>query len=710
MTGVFLFSNVQITVGSLVTINITPRSILNMNQQSTPIAAKHPQELVTHGDKRIDNYYWLRQQNNAEVIDYLKAENSYTEEQMQHTQELQTALYDEMLSRIQETDLSVPYRIKDYYYYSRTEEGQAYSIFCRKHQSLDAAEEILLDENELAKDKDFFSLGVASISPNQQILAYSTDTTGAEQYTLYFLDLKTRSLSSETIADTYYSFAWGNDDRTVFYTKVDSANRPYQLWRHTLGNNPDDDVLVHQEDNEAYYLSVGKTRSRAYILLDLSSKITSEVHYLDANNPNGEFQVFQPRQTGIEYSIEHHSNRFYIITNESAINFKLMSTPVDRTDKSSWETIVPHREDVMLEDIDAFADYLVIYERQEGLPTARIQTLATGEITQLSFPEPTYSFYGGNNPEFNTTKFRFGYSSLTTPSSVFDYDLKTGERELKKETEVLGGYDRTLYKSERLIAIASDGTEIPISLVYKQGIERDGSNPLWLNGYGSYGYSYPIGFSSIRLSLLDRGIVYAIAHIRGGEEMGRKWYEEGKFLNKKNTFTDFIACGEHLIAEKWTNSDRLVISGGSAGGLLMGAVINERPDLFKVVVADVPFVDVLTTILDTSLPLTVLEWEEWGNPNDPQYYEYIKSYSPYDNVTAKDYPAMLITAGLNDSRVKYWEPAKWTAKLRELKTDDNLLLLKTNMSAGHGGASGRYEYLKEIAFEYAFVLDRLNLA
>ena len=444
--------------------------------------------------------------------------------------------------------------------------------------------------------------------------------------------------------------------------------------------------------------------------MDLSSKITSEVHYLDANNPTGEFQIFQPRQTGIEYSIEHHSNRFYIITNEEAINFKLMSTPVDSTDKSNWQTVIPHREDVMLEGIDAFADYLVIYEQQEGLPTARIQTLATGEMTQLSFPEPTYSFYGGNNPEFDTTKFRFGYSSLTTPSSVYDYDLTTGERELKKETEVLGGYDRSLYKSERLTAIAPDGTEVPISLVYKQGIERDGSNPLWLTGYGSYGYSYPIDFSSIRLSLLDRGMVYAIAHIRGGEEMGRKWYEEGKFLKKKNTFTDFIACAEHLIAEKWTSSDRLAISGGSAGGLLMGAVVNERPDLFKVVVADVPFVDVLTTILDTSLPLTVLEWEEWGNPNEAQYYEYIKSYSPYDNVTAKEYPNLLITAGLNDSRVKYWEPAKWTAKLRELKTDNNLLLLKTNMSAGHGGASGRYEYLKEIAFEYAFVLDRLNLA
>ncbi|MGK7935909.1 MAG: S9 family peptidase [Xenococcaceae cyanobacterium] len=674
-----------------------------------PIAAKHPHELVTHGDKRIDDYYWLRQQDKPEVIDYLKAENDYTEAKMKHTEDLQKALYDEMLSRIKETDLSVPYRLKDYYYYSRTEEGKGYSILCRKYQSLDAEEEILLDQNELAAGKEFFSLGVTSISPNQQIIAYSTDTTGAEQYTLVFLDLAKRKLYSETIPNTYYSFAWGNDNQTVFYTKVDDTNRPYQLWRHILGGDPSSDVLVYQEDDEAYYLSVDKTRSQAYILLELGSTITSEVHYLDADNPDGEFQLFQPRQTGIEYSVEHHSDRFYIVTNEDAINFKLMSTPVNSIDKTNWKTLIPHREDIMLEGIDAFADYLVIYERQGGLPTARIQTLATGEIKELTFPEPAYSFSGGNNPEFDTTKFRFSYSSMITPSSVFDYDFETEARELKKETEVLGGYDRTLYASERLTATTTDGTKVPISLVYKKGIERDGSNPLWLTGYGSYGYSYPVYFSSLRLSLLERGFVFAIAHIRGGEEMGRKWYEDGKFLSKKNTFTDFIACAEHLIAEKWTSSDHLVISGGSAGGLLMGAVINLRPDLVKAVVADVPFVDVLTSILDTSLPLTILEWEEWGNPNEEEYYDYIKSYSPYDNVTAKDYPALLITAGLNDSRVKYWEPAKWTAKLRELKTDNNILLLKTNMSAGHGGASGRYESLKEIALEYAFVLDRLNL-
>ncbi len=680
-----------------------------MNQKSTPpIAAKQPQELETHGDERIDDYYWLRQQDSPAVIDYLKAENSYSEDQMQHTKELQQSLYDEMLSRINETDLSVPYRLQDYYYYSRTEESKAYPILCRKYQSLDAAEEILLDQNELAAGKEFFSLGVSSISPNQQILAYSVDITGAEQYTLYFLDLATRKHYSETIADTYYSFTWGNDNQTAFYTKLDNANRPYQLWRHTLSSNPSDDVLVYQEDDESYFLGVGKTRSRAYIMLNLSSMVTSEVHYLDADNPQGEFKLFQPRQKGIEYGIEHHSDRFYIVTNEEAINFKLMSTPIDSPDKTNWQTLIPHRSDVMLEGIDVFAAHLVIYELRAGLRTAKIQTLATGEISNLGFPEPTYSFAGGNNPEFNTTKFRFNYSSMVTPSSVFDYDLATGERELKKEIEVLGGYDRTLYASERLMAIAPDGTEVPISLVYKKGINQDGSNPLWLTGYGSYGYAYPATFSSIRLSLLDRGYIVAVAHIRGGQEMGRKWYEDGKFLQKKNTFTDFIACAEHLIAEKWTSCDRLAISGGSAGGLLMGAVVNLRPDLFKAVVANVPFVDVLTTILDASLPLTIQEWEEWGNPNDPEYYDYIKSYSPYDNVVGKDYPAMLITAGLHDPRVKYWEPAKWTAKLRQLKTDDNLLLLKTNMSAGHGGASGRYELLKEIAFEYAFVIDQLN--
>jgi len=674
-----------------------------------PVAEKHPQVLVVHGDERIDDYFWMRDSNDPNVIAYLEAENAYTDAMMQHTQGLQTTLYSEMLARIKETDLSVPYRKDDYYYYSRTEEGKDYPIYCRKKGSLDASEEILLDQNELAKGYDYFSLGTFQVSPNHQLLAYSVDASGAEKHTLFFLDLNTFELYPETLTETYYSFAWGNDNRTVFYTKVDSTNRPFQLWRHTLGSSPEDDVLIYQEPDEAYFLSVGKTRSQAYILMSLGSKVTSEVHYLDAHNPTNSFQVIHPRQQGMEYSIEHHSDRFYIVTNDEAINFKLVKTPVAKPSKDNWQTVIPHREDVLLSSVSAFADYLVISERKGGLPMIRVQKTSTGEEQDIRFPEPTYSISPGNNPEFNTTTLRFNYTSLITPFSVFDYDMETKQRELKKETEVLGGYDRTQYESEWIMATASDGTEIPLSIVYKKGLQKDGTNPLFLTAYGSYGVSYPASFSSTRLSLLNRGVIVAIAHIRGGGEMGRKWYEDGKFLHKKNTFTDFITCAEHLIAQKWTSSDRLAISGGSAGGLLMGAVINSRPELFKVVLAAVPFVDVVTTILDTSLPLSALEWEEWGNPNDKTYYDYMKSYSPYDNVKPQDYPNILITAGLNDSRVKYWEPAKWTAKLRELKTDNNILLLKTNMGAGHGGASGRYESLKETAFEYAFVLDCLGL-
>jgi oligopeptidase B len=674
-----------------------------------PIAEKKPQVLELHGDRRIDDYFWLRDIENDKAIAYLEAENAYTQSMMQHTEALQTKLYNEMLARIQETDLSVPFRKDDYYYYSRTEEGKAYPIHCRKKGSLDATEEVLLDQNELAQGHDFFSLGVFQISPNHQILAYSTDTSGSEQYTLFFLDLNTFELYSETIPETYLSLTWGNDNQTVFYTKINAANRPYQLFRHTLQTPTTEDVLIYHEPDDIYNLDVGKTRSDAYILMMLSSSITTEIHYLDANNPTGDFQIIHPRTTGMEYDVEHHSDYFYIVTNDEATNFKLVKTPVETPNKENWQTVIPHREDVMLSGVSLFTKHLVIYERKAGLQTARVQNLSTGKENNITFPEPTYTFHEGSNPEFNTNILRFNYTSLITPLSVFDYDMETDKQELKKQTEVLGDYDKSHYKSEWLMATAEDGTQVPISIVYKQGTNKDGKNPLFLTGYGSYGYSYPVMFSSTRLTLLDRGIVYAIAHIRGGEEMGRKWYEDGKFLQKKNTFTDFIACAEYLIAEKLTQSDRLVISGGSAGGLLMGAVINMRPELFKVVVADVPFVDVVTTILDTSLPLSAMEWEEWGNPNDKVYYDYMKSYSPYDNVEAKDYPDMLITAGLNDSRVKYWEPAKWTAKLRELKTDNNILLLKTNMSAGHGGASGRYESLKELAFDYAFILDRLGL-
>ncbi|WP_315791753.1 S9 family peptidase [Fischerella sp. JS2] len=674
-----------------------------------PVAEKRSHVLELHGDRRIDNYFWMRDHQDPKTIAYLKAENAYTQAMMQHTEAFQQQLYEEMLSRIKETDLSVPYRKDEYYYYSRTEEGKAYPIYCRQKGSLDASEEILLDQNELAQGHDFFSIGVLQVSPNHQILAYSVDTTGSERYTLFFLDLNTRQLYPESISDTYFSLAWANDNQTVFYTKLDDANRPFQLFRHTLATDVNQDILIYHEPDDIYYLAVGKTRSQAYILLSLGSKITSEVHYLDANHPTGNFQLFRPRTTGVEYDIDHHSDDFYIVTNEQAINFKLMKTPVNSPSKDNWQTVIPHREDVMLSGISLFANHLVIYERKDGLPTGRVQNLRSGEEHNITFPEPTYSFFEGSNPEFDTTTLRIHYTSLITPPSVFDYDMETNERELKKETEVLGGYDRTQYNSEKLMVPAPDGTQIPISIVYKKGIKKDGKNPLYLTGYGAYGANYPASFSSTRLTLLDRGIVFAIAHIRGGGEMGRKWYEDGKFLHKKNTFTDFIACAEYLISQGWTTSNALAISGGSAGGLLMGAVVNIRPDLFKVVVADVPFVDVVTTILDTSLPLSAMEQEEWGNPNDKVYYDYMKSYSPYDNVEAKDYPDMLITAGLNDARVKYWEPAKWTAKLRELKTDNNILLLKINMGAGHSGASGRYESLKELAFEYAFVLDRLGV-
>jgi len=671
-----------------------------------PKAEKIPYVHSLHGDERIDPYFWMRDRQNPAVIAYLEAENAYTEATMQQTQPLQTTLYKEMLSRIQETDLSVPCRDGDYYYYSRTEAGQAYAIHCRKKGSLEGAEEILLDENLLAAGYEFFELGTFEVSPDHQLLAYSVDTSGAELYTLFFLDLNTRELYPETIPETYYSFAWGNDCRTVFYTQVDAAHRPFKLFRHQLNTAIAADTLVYHEPDDSYYLNIGKTRSEAYLLMSLSSKITSEVHYLEADNPTGEFQVVRPRTVGVEYDIEHHNDVFYIVTNDDAINFKLMSAPVRSPGIDHWQAVIPHRPDVMLLDVSAFVDHLVIYEQSAGLPQVRIRKLSTGQEHYISFPEPTYEVGEGANPDFNTKTLRFSYTSLVTPASVFDYDLDTQARELKKETPVLGGYDRTRYVSERVQAIAPDGTAVPLSLIYKKGIVKNGESPLLMIGYGSYGYSYPDNFSSVRLSLLDRGVVLAIAHIRGGSELGRKWYEDGKFLYKKNTFSDFIACAEYLIQQQWTSAQHLAISGGSAGGLLMGAVVNARPDLFNAVVAQVPFVDVVSTILDTSLPLSAMEWEEWGNPNDKEYYDYMKSYSPYDNVEAKDYPAMLITAGLNDPRVSYWEPAKWTAKLRDLKTDHNVTLLKTNMGAGHAGVSGRYEQLKEVAFEYAFLLEQ----
>ncbi len=681
----------------------------SQNLPTPPVAKEQPEVLELHGDSRIDNYFWMRDIENPEVTAYLEAENAYTEVVMQPTEALQKQLYEEMLSRIKETDLSVPVAKDNYFYYSRTEEGKAYAIHCRKQDSLDAPEEILMDENELARGHDYFRLGIFEISPNHEILAYSIDTNGSEIYTLHFLDLKTSNLYPESLEDTYYSFTWANDNQTVFYTEIDEANRPFKIFRHQLGTSQDQDVLIFHEPDDSFFLDIGRTRSDAYIIMSSGSQVTSEAYYLDANNPTGDFQLIESRHQGIEYEVDHHGDYFYVVTNDGAINFKLMKTPVTSPSKENWQVVIPHREDVMLSGISLFAKYLIIYERKNGLPCATIRNFDTGKEDDITFPEPTYGFFEGSNPEFNTNILRFSYTSLITPLSVFDYNMETNVRELKKETEVLGGYDKSQFESEMLMASTKDGVKVPISIVYKKGTPKNGNNPLYLTGYGSYGYPYPATFSSSRLPLLERGFVYAIAHIRGGGEMGRKWYESGKFLYKKNTFTDFISCAEHLINQKWTSAEKLAISGGSAGGLLMGAVINMRPELFKVVVADVPFVDVVSTIIDTSLPLSAIEWEEWGNPNDKVYYNYIKSYSPYDNVEAKNYPHLLITAGLNDPRVKYWEPAKWTAKLRKMKIDNHILLLKTNMGAGHGGASGRYESLKELAFEYAFVFKWLGV-
>ncbi|MCK4428092.1 MAG: S9 family peptidase [candidate division Zixibacteria bacterium] len=662
-----------------------------------------------HGDVRIDNYFWLREKSNPEVIKYLEVENEYTEVMMKHTKKFQERLYEELLGRIKETDLSVPEKIDDYYYYSRTEEGKQYPIYCRKKGSLDAKEEILLDQNALAKGHDYFGIGAFKISPDHQLLAYSVDTTGSETYTLYVKDLNTGELLKDEIQNTYYSVEWANDNKTILYTTLDEAKRPYKLYRHILGTVQKEDKMVYHESDEAFYLSISKTRNKEYLIMTLGSITTTEVRYLKADLPKDNFKVIHPRQHGMEYYVAHHGDKFYIMTNDGAKNFKLMEVSVTDPSKKNWKEVIPHRDSVKIDGMDVFRNHLVVYERERGLKKLRISDLINNQVHYVDFPEPVYTFWRNRNPDFNTNVLRFTYTSLVTPKSVFDYNMDAKTRELKKQYEVLGGYDPSGYQSERIFAKASDGTMVPLSLVYRKGMVKNGNNPLFLYGYGSYGISREPTFSSNRLSLLDRGFIYAIAHVRGGGEMGRYWYDEGKLLKKKNTFTDFIACAEHLIAETYTSRDKLAIYGGSAGGLLVGAVTNMRPDLFKIVIADVPFVDALNTMLDPSIPLTVIEYEEWGNPDEREYYDYIKSYSPYDNVEAKDYPHMLITAGLNDPRVQYWEPAKWTAKLRALKTDKKILLLKTKMGEGHMGASGRYDYLKDIAFEYAFIFDLFGI-
>ncbi len=574
---------------------------------------------------------------------------------------------------------------------------------------MDAPEEILLDENALAAGHDYLEIGVFKISPDQSLLAFSIDTNGSEDYTLYIKDLKNGSLLPDEIPFTYYSVEWANDNRTIFYVIVDQAQRPYKIYRHTLGSDPRKDVLVYHETDQAYEADLEKTRSKEYLLIKLESETTSEVRYLKADSPTDSFKVILPRQHEVEYSVSHQGDKFLIVTNDQAKNFRLMEAPVQDPSKANWKEVIPGRDSVKIDSIDVFKNHLVVYERERGLKKIRIMNLTNKEDYYIDFPDPVYTFWPERNPDFNTSLLRFDYTSLITPRSVFDYNMDTRTRDLKKRDEVLGGYDPKLYQSERIFAKASDGVMIPISLVYKKGLVKDGDNPLYLDGYGAYGLSSEPVFSSNTISLLDRGFVYTIAHVRGGGEMGRYWYDDGKLLYKKNTFTDFITCAEHLISEKYTSKDKLVINGVSAGGLLIGAVTNMRPDLFRVVIAKVPFVDVINTMLDPSLPLTVIEYEEWGNPSEKTYYDYMRSYSPYDNVEAKNYPSLLITVGLNDPRVSYWEPAKWTAKLRANKTDKNLLLLKTKMESGHFGSTGRYDELKDIAFEYAFVFEILGI-
>ena len=670
-----------------------------------PLARAVPRVHTVHGESRIDEYHWLRNREDPEVLAHLEAENRYTAQVMRHTEGLQELLYQELRGRIKESDLSVPSREDGWLYYSRTEAGAQYPIFCRRRDEAGAPEQVLLDLNRLAAGHAYFRMGAFEVSPDHRLLAYSVDTSGAESFSLFLKDLATGELLAETIEGTSPTAAWANDSRTLFYIVLDEVRRPSRLFRHPVGSNPAEDALVHHEPDEAFYLDVHRTRSRRWLLLELASHSTSEVRYLSADDPTGEFRVVEPRRHGVEYVLTHHGDRFYIVTNDGAPNFRLVSAPVDQPGREHWTAVLPYRAEIKLDAVEAFARHLVVWERKDGLRRLRVLELATLEEHLVAFPEPVYTVRPNENPEFETTVFRFSYTSLVTPNSVVDYDLAARTWTVRKQTEVLGGYDPSRYRSERLFATAPDGVRVPVSLVYRLPLERGGTRPLLLQGYGSYGYSFDPAFSSNALSLLDRGWIVAIAHIRGGEEMGRAWYEAGKLLQKRNTFTDFIAAAEHLVAAGYTSPDRLAISGGSAGGLLMGAVTNLRPELFQAVIAEVPFVDVVNTMLDATLPLTVIEYDEWGNPNDPAYYEYIRSYSPYDNVASRDYPHLLVTAGLNDPRVAYWEPAKWTARLRARKTDRNRLLLRTNMGAGHGGASGRYDHLREVAFKYAFLLD-----
>lgn len=673
-----------------------------------PEAIKITKELKAHDQVRIDDYYWMNNREDPQVISYLNSENDYNEKMTAHTKEFQTKLFNEMKGRIKEDDKSVPYKLNGYWYLTRFEKGQDYPIYSRKKESLDAPEEILFDVNEMAEGYDYYSLGGLNVSPDNKLVAFGVDTLSRRKYTIQIKNLETGEILPLKIETTTGGSTWANDNKTLYYTKKDDQTlRSNQIFKHILGTTPSNDQLVFEEEDETFNTYIYKSKSKKYLIIGSGSTLTSEYRILNADNPEGEFKVFQPRERSLEYGISHFEDYFYVLTNkDGATNFKLMKTPVDKTEKEHWQEVIPHRDDYLLEDLDIFKEYLVVSERHNGLNKIKITRWDDNSSYYLPFDNETYTAYTSINPDFDTNILRYTYNSLNTPTSVVDFNMTTKEKMILKEQEVLGGkFNKDNYTSERIWATAEDGTKIPISIIYKKGVKKDGNNPLLQYAYGSYGSTIDPYFSTARLSLLDRGFIYAIAHIRGGEYLGRTWYEDGKLLKKKNTFTDYIDVSKYLIAQNYTSSEHLYAMGGSAGGLLMGVVVNMAPELYNGVIAAVPFVDVITTMLDESIPLTTGEYDEWGNPNDKEYYDYMLSYSPYDNVKRQDYPNMLITTGLHDSQVQYWEPAKWVAKLRDFKMDDNILLLHTNMEAGHGGASGRFEALKEVAEEYAFLLD-----
>lgn len=703
---------IKILILSIVLFNSCKNTNTSMKNITPPALEKKPTQLEKHGDIRIDNYYWLNDRDNPEVIKYLEAENAYNEAITAHTKDFQASLFEELKGRIKEDDESVPYKLNGYWYIKRFEEGKNYPIYTRKKESLDAEEEVILDQNEMAKGHSYYKLSGVSVSPDNTLIAFGVDTVSRRQYTIHIKNLITGEIYPEKIDNTTGSATWSKDNTTIFYASKDPQTlRSDKIYKHKLGADVTNDTLIFHEEDETFITYVYKTKSKKYIVIGSFSTLTSEFRVLEADNPDGEFKVFQKRERGLEYSIFHFDDHFYVLTNlDNATNFKLCKTAEEKTDKEYWKDIIEHRDNVLLEDIDIFKDFLVVSERANGLNKIRIIRWDNTEDYYLPFDNETYTAFPSINVDFDTEILRYAYNSLTTPNSVIDFNMSTKAKEIKKEQEVLGGkFDKENYVSDRIWATATDGVKVPISLVYHKETKINENTPVLLYAYGSYGSTIDPYFSTSRLSLLDRGFIYAIAHIRGGEYLGRQWYENGKLLTKKNTFTDFVACSEHLIAEKYTSANHLYAMGGSAGGLLMGTIMNTNPELYNGVIASVPFVDVVTTMLDDSIPLTTGEYDEWGNPNEKKYYEYMKSYSPYDNVEAKAYPNVLVTTGLHDSQVQYWEPAKWVAKLRELKTDNNKLLLHTNMDTGHGGASGRFDALKEVAEEYAFLLDLENI-